>query len=269
MQTAKSYVICATPRSGSTLLCDILEATGVAGRPASYFRAESIDQWSRRLGVPISEGMEFDRAYLDAVVREGRGATGTFGLRLMFDSLDGLSGRLDRLFPGLAFDRARLEAAFGPTQFIHLSRTDKVLQAISRLKAMQSGLWHLASDGTDRQRTGPSEEVRYDRGAIGRFVEELTIQDEAWTRWFAANQVEPLRLVYEELSRDPQVALATILSTLGLDPTIATKIEPKTRKLSDLENQRWAARFRDEARSQSGRLLLAAVNPNATSRSPG
>jgi N-sulfoglucosamine sulfohydrolase len=32
-----SYLICATPRSGSTLLCDALEGTGIAGRPAEHF----------------------------------------------------------------------------------------------------------------------------------------------------------------------------------------------------------------------------------------
>src|SRR5438309_9224996 len=35
--TTRSYLVCATPRSGSTLLCETLEATGVAGRPREYF----------------------------------------------------------------------------------------------------------------------------------------------------------------------------------------------------------------------------------------
>ena len=34
-----SYLVCATPRSGSTLLCEGLTATGVAGRPQEYFEA--------------------------------------------------------------------------------------------------------------------------------------------------------------------------------------------------------------------------------------
>ena len=34
-----SYLVCATPRSGSTLLCQGLKATGVAGRPEEYFEA--------------------------------------------------------------------------------------------------------------------------------------------------------------------------------------------------------------------------------------
>lgn len=34
-----SYLVCATPRSGSTLLCEALAETGVAGNPLEFFEA--------------------------------------------------------------------------------------------------------------------------------------------------------------------------------------------------------------------------------------
>src|SRR5215213_3769543 len=51
-----SYLICTTPRSGSTLLCELLEGTGVAGRPDEYF------QQLRATGMPMTP-----RDYLDGV----------------------------------------------------------------------------------------------------------------------------------------------------------------------------------------------------------
>src|SRR5204862_7996684 len=36
---SRSYLICATPRSGSTLLCEALKAGGIAGIPEEYFEA--------------------------------------------------------------------------------------------------------------------------------------------------------------------------------------------------------------------------------------
>jgi LPS sulfotransferase NodH len=33
------YLVCATPRSGSTLLCEALATTGIAGNPKEYFEA--------------------------------------------------------------------------------------------------------------------------------------------------------------------------------------------------------------------------------------
>src|SRR4051795_11891381 len=40
------YLVCATPRSGSTLLCESLAATGVAGHPDEFF--ESLRTTGRR-----------------------------------------------------------------------------------------------------------------------------------------------------------------------------------------------------------------------------
>ena len=39
MTPERSYLVCATPRSGSTLVCEALKETGVAGRPEEYFEA--------------------------------------------------------------------------------------------------------------------------------------------------------------------------------------------------------------------------------------
>ena len=36
-EPALSYLICATPRSGSTLLCAALDDTGIAGHPEEHF----------------------------------------------------------------------------------------------------------------------------------------------------------------------------------------------------------------------------------------
>src|SRR5580700_5621827 len=49
-----SYLVCATPRSGSTLLCYALNETGVAGHPEEYFEALS------RSGLPRRPHEYFD-----------------------------------------------------------------------------------------------------------------------------------------------------------------------------------------------------------------
>ena len=42
MAKYESYVLCTSPRSGSTLLCKLLAATGVAGNPDSYFHRPAV-----------------------------------------------------------------------------------------------------------------------------------------------------------------------------------------------------------------------------------
>ena len=49
-----SYLVCATPRSGSTLLCHLLDQTGIAGHPEEYFEA------LRHSGLPRRPHEYFD-----------------------------------------------------------------------------------------------------------------------------------------------------------------------------------------------------------------
>jgi LPS sulfotransferase NodH len=243
MVNASSYIICATPRSGSTLLCDLLSETGVAGRPNSYYRGQDILSWAREWDVSPNSP-EFDRSYLDAVRRVGTGETGVFGFRLMWGSVAELSMRLGTLHPGLPDDVARFEKAFGQILYIHLARQDKIAQAVSLLRAEQTGLWHLSADGTKRERTSPPQLPVYDADRLAGFVKELEMHDAGWSAWFARHQLKPLQLTYETIAVTPQLVLADILSALGRDPQIAATVVARTAKMADEISLKWAERFR-------------------------
>ena len=254
MAKFSSYIICATPRSGSTLLCDLLAETGVAGRPNSYYRPQSILEWARRWDVspPDMTGNEaFDRSYLAAVLRAGASENDVFGLRLMWGSVAELSARLKALHPDLHDDAALFEKSFGKILYIHLSRQDKIAQAVSLLRAEQSGLWHLAADGTERERLSPPQPVVYDSDRLAGFLKELETDDAAWAAFFARNRIEPMRLTYETMAAAPRVILARILSALGREPELAATVNPRTAKLADRTNLEWADRFRRESGRQA------------------
>lgn len=242
-----ALIICANPRSGSTMLCDLLAATGVAGRPKSWFRRQSIPDYSARFGLADSLGEPaFSRAYLSTVLREGSDASGRFALRLMAETRPELAARLALLFPRARTEAERFAAAFGAPLYLHLSRRDKLAEAISLLRAEQTGLWHLGADGSERERTAPPAPAVYDADRIAAHLAALTAFDQGWADWFAAAAITPLALAYEDLAADPQAALARILTALGEDPAIATGIAPRTARLADAESLDWAARFATE-----------------------
>jgi len=243
------YIICGTPRSGSTLLCNLLASAKTAGNPDSFYGRQFMSAWAHEWHLPGRDAMserDFNIAYLKAAIAAGKGGTGIFGLRLMQENLDELSAILDQVFPQLPSDRARLERAFGRILYIHLSREDKLAQAISLVKAEQTGLWHIAPDGTEIERLSPPKEPQYDFARISREVMELESYDAAWNSWFDAQGIEPLRIGYESLSATPAAALIGICEALGVQSPDARELSPGVAKLADEISQDWMRRYRSE-----------------------
>lgn len=241
-----SYLICATPRSGTTLLCDLLSQTGVAGKPNSFYRQESVADFATEWSVAPGDGVEFERRYLAAAVKAGTNDTGTFGMRVMWPSMPYLLEQLGRLFPNETTDTGRIAKAFGTPIYIHMQRKDRVAQAISRLKAEQSGLWHRHADGSERERVKDHQAPQYDRAQLERFIAEAEDNEAHWHRWFDSAGITPFELTYEELAGDPTMALAKTLGALGKDPDIAKRVAVQTARLSDATSKDWAARFARE-----------------------
>ena len=244
------YIICGTPRTGSTLLCGLLASTKAAGDPHSFYRRQDISDWAEEWNLPLPDTMnehDFEIAYFEAAIRAGKGGTPIFGLRLMRENLDELSTILDRIFPNLPSDKARFEKAFGRVLYIHLSRENKLAQAVSLIKAEQTGLWHIAPDGTEIERVAPPQDPQYDFERIKRELTELEAYDAAWNIWFAGQGIAPLRVGYERLSTNPAATLASILEALGVPPPKAEDVTPGVAKLSDETSLDWMRRYRLDA----------------------
>lgn len=241
-----SYVICTSPRSGSTMLCGLLATTGHMGAPNSHFHTPSLASWLKTYDLRRSD-FATEQQTLAAIFAAakvlGTGGTDVFGLRLQRDSFDFFMQQTALLFPDATSDLARIEAAFGPTLFIHLTRPNKLEQAISRVKAAQTGLWHRAKDGSEMERSSPAKAPAYDAEAITHHMADLTALDHAWNAWFDREGIAPLRISYDTLSTDPPSVLRSILQEMGRNPDIADGVVAPTSKLADETSRAWAERF--------------------------
>lgn len=169
------------------MLCKLLAATRVVGNPGSLFHKPSIDAWLKYYKLDAtafpSRKATLDGIF-DAARARGRGETDVFGLRLQRGSFAFFMDQLDFLYPNGQADVERIEAAFGQTLFIHLTREDKLDQAISYIRAEQTGLWHLGADGTEIERQEVRRKDRYDADAIRAQLSEFAEFDKEWRSWF-------------------------------------------------------------------------------------
>lgn len=240
-----AYVICSTPRTGSTLLCALLESTGVAGHPQSYFRKPDEEMWAAQWGIPRAPHGGFEFAdYLRAAIEAGRTENGVFGVRIMWGSMDEVVENLQRSAPGVALPAlTHLTRAFGHTRFIHLERGDILAQAVSWWRAEQTEVWHLV-DGSEAM--PPASEPKYDFDRIHGFVEEIGRHHAAWRAWFRRAGVEPHRVTYEDLDTDPVGVTRGVLDHLRLELPCTNQIAASNLRLADEINVEWMERYRLE-----------------------
>jgi trehalose 2-sulfotransferase len=152
--------MCATPRTGSTLLCGLLASAGVAGR--------------------------------------------------------------------------------GRVRFVYLRRDDIVAQAVSLLRAEQTGVWH---DPVQATRAEPDHDAQFDFDQVQQRVQMIDQHNSAWQGWFSAVGIEPFPVLYEELAVDPAGITHRILDFLGLELPPGRELAVQHRRLADELSASWIARY--------------------------
>ena len=237
-----SYLICATPRTGSSLLCGLLDSTGVAGHPESWFRRQGERELAARWGVADpSQGALGYADYLRAAVAAGSTANGVFAARIMWGTMDEVTAHLAPAYPGQAgSDSGLLTAALGRTRFVYLRRGDVVAQAVSLLRAEQTGVWSETADERQVLRGEPG----FDFGQVRERVQQIEDHNAAWRAWFAAEGIQPYPVLYEELDADPVRITAGILGFLELDLPAGRQLTVRHRRLADELSAQWIERYR-------------------------
>ncbi len=255
-----SYLICTTPRTGSTLLCGLMASTTVAGRPESYFREPDEQLWASRWAVARSSDGAFECSdFVRAALAAGRTDNGVFAARIMWGTLDHLFDRLRAVYPASAageFDLLHL--AFGHTRFVYLHREDVLAQAVSWHRAEQTNVWHQADQEEPKQ---PDQEPRFDLDEIRKFVRTIDEHNSAWRAWFASVGIEPHVVRYEDLDADPVGVARDVLGFLGLKLPPGGRIKTRHRRLADELSAEWIDRYRAESRTIRQRAVGGAAWP--------
>jgi LPS sulfotransferase NodH len=224
----KSYIVASSYRCGSTFFCSELWRTGVLGAPAEYVNIgagrQLRDVMMNRLQAASAED------YFEKLLACRTARNGVFGMKVHFHHFE----------PALSWYPS-ITKVLSPVTYIYLNRRDKLAQAVSMAKAMQTDAW-TSMDGV------PEIILRYDEAFITQCLEDIQQQRLGWLRWFEMNNITPFVVNYEDLVADKASVIRRIVELFDVANDEPEEVRlPVTQKQGDGTNIEWAARFRREA----------------------
>ena len=277
MSPERSYLVCSTPRSGSTLVCEALAQSGVAGRPEEYFEAlrhsgrprkpeeyftgvsdaSILDHLSERVvgddppqRSPLWSRTAYDR-YLEWVFAAGTTDNGVFGAKLMWGYLGDFVSLLRNVAAYRDLPLADLlPAVFPDVQFVRVVRANKVRQAVSLWKAVQTAAWsesHEAPQETPPPYKSFLEEsrpgLRFHFRAIEHLLHQILVQEAFWDTFFEHIDTLPILVLYENFAGDYTTSTVRLLERLGLEAPDRDQLSPPLKRQSDAVNDDWVRRY--------------------------
>lgn len=238
-----SYTIWFSQRTGSTLLCEALRSTGIAGRPGEWLH----DVDAARSLAQLSSGEV--AAWRSKIWVDGSTPNGVFGLKHSFyePHFSSLIEALRRLpgAPGSESPRPQLwEHAFPNHHHIFMTRRNKVRLAVSWWRAIQSQEWHR-KQGTVPQPSDLADAYNFD--AIAHLLRESVLREAGIQAFFAEGEIVPLTVVYEDFITDYAGTVRRVIDFLGLESEDITVAPPAFARIAGEVAERWVQRFRAEA----------------------
>jgi LPS sulfotransferase NodH len=216
-----SFIVCSTPRSGSSLLAEGMWASKAMGIPMEYFNQALLPLLSSRWGsVSLAD-------YLENLVARRTDRTGAFGIKTHWAQLVQFHEkfRFEQGMPPLPAvsdsifyrDLHRfLSGAFPNTRYIHIIRLNRIRQAVSWYVGSITGEWVCRENQTVEE--NPC--LPYDFNVIHRYLIALDVAEACWREFFRINGIRPITLVYEDFEYRYAEGMADLMETLGL-PAVA------------------------------------------------
>lgn len=218
----RGYAVCTEPRSGSNYLGRLLQSTGQLGRPWEFFNHYAVRQ-SGLDGWPTNPSEQLVR-----IPEAGGSPNGVYALKVFSSHADEVSW-------------THWATALPDLRFVYLERRDLLGQAISLVRAEQTGEWTLGMR--------KSAEAVFRPEDIAAALRRVTYGYARWQVWFARNGLKPVRLIYEDVVAAPQHAVNLVADAVELHavpPINWSKVDVAVQR--DDVTAEWRQRFLDEWR---------------------
>jgi LPS sulfotransferase NodH len=210
------------------------------GRPGELFYQDNVSEILRREALAPNCHME---RWLPAVISEGSSPNGYFSAKLFADNLTWLA----ETYANGKWPDARSSLPdffnnyFPGAKFVIIHRKDKLAQAISLIKAIQTGVWH----SYHRSRVHPRQPY-YQRNLIQWAMVNIQEQIHALTEFTDLMGVSPLEVFYEDFIQDIPGTIKNLCQEAMVEVQIDQIPEVPLKKLSNRESKSWYQRFKQE-----------------------
>lgn len=243
-----SYLMCATPRTGTHLLCFALTDLGIAGRPEEYLIDFDHPTWTFWENGPVAQanGARTRDEFIDVVKRVGASDNGVLGVKVMFEHLDRIVSNFQEMPQYAGLDRAAIfHAVFPNLHVIDVKRRDRLRQAISYVRLVQTGVFVVTNDWQPESFGEPVYDFETIREVIGRIEEG----EREWAEFYNELRLTPYEIVYEDLLTTDGMdrALRGVVRHLGVEPNFDTPPAPRSIVQADALTEEWVARYLADA----------------------
>ena len=147
---------------------------------------------------------------------------------------------------------------FPDLTFVRVIRANKLRQAVSLWKAVQTATWRedqasakaasVEDDDAPPYRTFIEEhrpQLRFHYRAIAHLLEQLLVEEASWDAFFEHCGIKPVLVLYENFAADYETSTLNLLDRLSLSPLEGFEFEPRMKRQSDKINDDWVRRYSD------------------------
>jgi trehalose 2-sulfotransferase len=197
-----NYIIATIPRTGSFLMCEGLQATGIAGLPQEYGAPEDIATWRN------FHGYSTHAEYFFRFPNLCRTPNGVFGAKLMWSQFVAWGRDARHYLHNKKSTPDIICAMVGAVHVIRLVRRDIVRQAISWVRARETSTWsRQEGDPVTSSGTVPP---RYNSTVLQQAIEEIERQNQYWEAALSLFDAPILTVSYEDLAASYRAIIAQI-----------------------------------------------------------
>ena len=239
-------LLLSTQRSGSTMVCEDIANTGVLGRPSEYF--SSLADNFKRFETTGALSEAFEASLMKGFVEK----TNSNSVKIMQSQIGAIGKILIDTGKVQSFShKSAFVEFFKPYYWARIVREDKVAQAVSRVVARHTDVYHrVAEDSAVKDLLGKfstqerqDEHLVYNETEISLEIEKIEQEELFLDALIREHDIDVFEIIYEKVVNDRSYVNSLVKNITG--KKLVEELTPRSlKKISGGLSQDWISRYK-------------------------